>query len=298
MSEHLTMAEYVLRNDYHQKNYVKNARLVGSETIGVVEIANNPAGHYPDPPISDYNLQMITRGGCQARIDLGAGTFDCTMRQGTFAVSAPNVKTDYQVDDVFGLFIVGLPGHLLQKASDALGSAQVFDLEPLHDRVHRDPLIEQLVVRMVEEARAGDQHNTLFVDHAANTLAASLLALLGRINVKKIDARAMSKSMVQQIHSLMEDRLSEKLTLNELADFAGQDVFHFCRSFRAAQGRTPYQYLLDLRMKRGRELLARTSENLAAIAYDCGFSSQSHFTSAFSKHVGVSPGVYRRDFTN
>ncbi|MEO0362549.1 MAG: helix-turn-helix domain-containing protein [Pseudomonadota bacterium] len=41
-------------------------------------------------------------------------------------------------------------------------------------------------------------------------------------------------------------------------------------------------------------MLSETDASIAEIALACGFSSQSHLTSAFSKRVGAAPGVYRR----
>ncbi|HWN51161.1 MAG TPA: AraC family transcriptional regulator, partial [Xanthobacteraceae bacterium] len=56
----------------------------------------------------------------------------------------------------------------------------------------------------------------------------------------------------------------------------------------------PYQSLNKTRVERAKELLKDPRCELAEIALLCGFVDQSHFTRAFSKSEGYSPGRWRR----
>jgi len=58
----------------------------------------------------------------------------------------------------------------------------------------------------------------------------------------------------------------------------------------------PHQWLLNLRVERGKEQLLNSDASLANIAIDCGFADQSHFTRVFTKHIGNSPGDGPPDF--
>jgi AraC family transcriptional regulator len=64
--------------------------------------------------------------------------------------------------------------------------------------------------------------------------------------------------------------------------------------FKLATGETPYHYLRTRRLERARMLLADDTMPLAELALECGFANQAHFTAAFSREVGISPGRYRR----
>jgi AraC family transcriptional regulator len=66
------------------------------------------------------------------------------------------------------------------------------------------------------------------------------------------------------------------------------------RSFRAAAGTTPYQYILGLRLAKASSMLRDTVVPVAAIAAQCGFQSASHFSVAFSDRFGMRPSHYRR----
>jgi AraC-like DNA-binding protein len=70
--------------------------------------------------------------------------------------------------------------------------------------------------------------------------------------------------------------------------------YHFLRTFRHVIGLTPYQFLLQLRLRRAAVRLASTAEPVAAIAYDVGFGDLSTFNNRFRAVFGESPLAYRR----
>jgi AraC family transcriptional regulator len=83
--------------------------------------------------------------------------------------------------------------------------------------------------------------------------------------------------------------------LQTLASEAEYRQSHFLRMFRVATGTTPHQYLLDLKLKRVKELLATRKTPLIVIASACGFSGHSHLSTAFRKHFGATPSRYARE---
>jgi AraC family transcriptional regulator len=93
---------------------------------------------------------------------------------------------------------------------------------------------------------------------------------------------------------VVEERLSDDLSLEDLAAAAGLSRAHFARSFRAATGQTPYAYLRERRVARARELLASSSRPVVEVAALTGFRSQSHLGRVFKAATGMTPGEYRR----
>ncbi len=61
------------------------------------------------------------------------------------------------------------------------------------------------------------------------------------------------------------------------------------RLFQKHLGVSPKQYLIDLRLQRGRALLAGTDMTVTDVAVACGFESTSHFARRFREKFGVSP---------
>lgn len=87
--------------------------------------------------------------------------------------------------------------------------------------------------------------------------------------------------------------LGQKLSLDELASRAHMSRALFTRRFRDATGLSAHQYLTRRRVEVAQRLLRDTDQDLAWIANETGFSSQSHFTAWFREVTGSTPGRYR-----
>ena len=87
----------------------------------------------------------------------------------------------------------------------------------------------------------------------------------------------------------IESDLSAKLTLDDLAQHAGTGRTTFALQFARRFGCSPHRYILLRRMERARALLMGGRLSVTAIAYELGFSSQSHFSTAFRSVTGQSP---------
>ncbi|MBH3429138.1 helix-turn-helix domain-containing protein [Pseudomonas alkylphenolica] len=92
----------------------------------------------------------------------------------------------------------------------------------------------------------------------------------------------------------IEEHLQTKISVGSLAAIAAVSQFHFLRLFKQSFNVTPYQYILSRRIARAKILLAHTSDAIDSIGYECGFSSASQFSQAFSRCVGLSPSSFRK----
>ena len=108
-------------------------------------------------------------------------------------------------------------------------------------------------------------------------------------------ARAIGgeKSVVRLVREYLENHFAENVSLEELTTFSGLSSYHLIRVFRAETGLPPHAYLEQIRIHRARQLL-RAGASIADVAFQTGFSDQSHFTRHFKKMTGVTPGQYRR----
>src|SRR5216684_579972 len=76
--------------------------------------------------------------------------------------------------------------------------------------------------------------------------------------------------------------------LDNIADEACFSKFHFMRLFKTIYGKTPHQYLTDVRINRAKELLADEA-TVARACFSVGFDSISSFTGLFKRRVGQTP---------
>jgi AraC family transcriptional regulator of adaptative response/methylated-DNA-[protein]-cysteine methyltransferase len=102
-----------------------------------------------------------------------------------------------------------------------------------------------------------------------------------------------SAARIQELCRHIEEHPDELHDLADLAARAGLSRFHLQRSFKAAVGLTPRQYVEACRMRKLKQSL-RTSEDVAAAVYDAGFGSSSRVYERADTRLGMTPNQYRR----
>ncbi|GGZ59493.1 transcriptional regulator [Streptomyces inusitatus] len=92
------------------------------------------------------------------------------------------------------------------------------------------------------------------------------------------------------------ERLSDPLTVDDLARRAAMSPRTFYRRLHAATGTTPLRWLLQQRLGQAQALLESTGLPVEKVAELSGLGTANNLRHHFVKHVGVSPGAYRRAF--
>ena len=105
-------------------------------------------------------------------------------------------------------------------------------------------------------------------------------------------AAGSASDPVSAVLEYMRGHLSEPLTVPEMADLASLSPSAFAHLFRDVTGRSPYQYLKEMRLDRARELLAGGDFTVKRISKEVGYASVSHFITEFRGRYGVTPGAY------
>lgn len=93
---------------------------------------------------------------------------------------------------------------------------------------------------------------------------------------------------------LLHDRFAERLVLDDIAAAVSIHPVHLCRAFRSQYGCTIGDYVRNLRVEFAAHRLSTSQHSLVEIALAAGFSDQSHFTKAFRRCTGTTPGAFRR----
>ena len=94
--------------------------------------------------------------------------------------------------------------------------------------------------------------------------------------------------------TLMEANIEEPLSTDEIAQLAGVSRRQLERLFKQYLGSLPSRYYLELRLKRARQLLLDTNYSIVQVGLMCGFSSGSHFSTAFGALFGNTPREERQ----
>lgn len=99
---------------------------------------------------------------------------------------------------------------------------------------------------------------------------------------------------IKKVIEKIEQDYNLSLTLDILSSEAGLSKYHLSREFKKYTGYSPYEYLINYRLSRAKDLLKNTNTAVGRIASEVGFNSPSHFIELFSRHEDTTPLNFRK----
>ena len=199
----------------------------------------------------------------------------------------------WQWDNFLEFVQIQITPEFLLRMQDAYGvdAGRIMQLERFS--VH-DAMIAQCAHELADLLE--DRHpkvETLYLDKMAEFL---VLHLWNRYCLPPA-AKAAEKLHGPDFHRIVDfihENLDKDLRLDQIARMANLSNFYFIRLFKTNFGKTPHQYILECRIGLAKQLLRDTFLPISDISQRCGFSTQSHFTSAFRQATEQSPRSYRQ----
>jgi AraC-like DNA-binding protein len=102
---------------------------------------------------------------------------------------------------------------------------------------------------------------------------------------------------VETAKHYIEQHLHESIRLSDLALQGGLSLYYFARRFKDVTGLSPKQYILGKRLERAHLLLLQGNYSVSEVAYQTGFTDQSHLVRYFKKYWGLTPKALRCSMT-
>jgi AraC family transcriptional regulator len=138
--------------------------------------------------------------------------------------------------------------------------------------------------------------NELYVDSLITLFGVHILRHYSNVRRPPLVTRGgLSASVARRLQDYIDNNLSHSLPVAELAGMAGLSVRHFIQAFTRSFGEPPHRYVVDRRLGFAEKLLTRGDLTIAEVAYQSGFSSQSHLTTTMKKHRQKTPLQVRRE---
>lgn len=103
-------------------------------------------------------------------------------------------------------------------------------------------------------------------------------------------------NMLRQMVCYLQEHLTEKLTLSDIAEVGHMCESTCCRLFQKYLNRSPMGYLNECRLDRACELLRDSDVSITEVANCAGFNGASYFTEQFRKQYGCTPSQFRERY--
>ncbi len=168
-------------------------------------------------------------------------------------------------------------------------------LELISEFRTRDRQLEVIGMMLLAELKQENLGGRLYVESLANILAVHLIRQYATTQPQQIPIYegGLPQRQLVQVLEYINEHLSQDIKLADLAAMLGMSQFHFSHLFKQSIGTPPYQYLLQQRVERAKQLLKQSDAQVVDIALECGFNSHSHLSKQFRQLVGMTPTAYR-----
>ena len=158
------------------------------------------------------------------------------------------------------------------------------------------PALRTLALLLLEEVEQDGIHGPLYAESIATSLVALLLRIQNPHRASPATPRlSRTRDRLRLVCDYIDANLGGNLHLDQLGEIAGVGPDYFGEIFRAALGLSPYRYVIERRIERGKQLLKANTSSITEIAVALGFADHAHFSATFRRSTGITPSRFRRE---
>lgn len=164
------------------------------------------------------------------------------------------------------------------------------------DNTYSHQLLEGIEA-LIYEVLNYENTNPVMIESLENRIAIQLL----RDSNTEFNAKGYNKQslqdIVQRAIKYIETYYSSNIKIRNICDAIYISPPYLQKIFLKYVGITPYQYIMDCRHRKGKEMLETTEVSIEDIARQCGFVNNAHFSTSFKQKEGMSPLAYKKSFS-
>src|SRR5579863_4835894 len=247
----------------------------------------------------DFALGVYLSGRHRIRRQIGSSVVEGWSDPGAINLTAAGVEGAWEANAPSRAAVVVIRSEFLSRVIEEHWGADSRRVEIINQFLVRDPVVEAVVLNLTREVVGGSPGGRLYADSGCEFLAHHLIhrySNLSRAPLRSVGG--LSTRRLRIVLDYIENTLDQSIKLRELAALAGVSVRHFERAFRQSTGVSPHAYVLDRRLRMGRDLLINHPDlPIEHIGVRLGFSSSSHFSSAFRRQTGLTPQNFRKTWS-
>lgn len=253
-----------------------------------------PACEFPNFYFKNITVLLFTKGSCSVEATINGQRHKETLSKNDIYIFPSGFEDREQMSEGTELITISLAPTFVADFGDDIKNPDSIEIVP-HNLV-RDPLIKNILLSLESEAKNKDGRNRLYVDSLSQMLAAHVLRKYSTLNSSLDDSPAgLSRYKLKRATEYINDNLKKNLKLKDISSVIGMSPYYFARKFKESTGLTPHQYVIQQRIELAKNLLEHTELPIVQVAFDSGFSSQSHLAAHFRIHTSTTPKKYRQD---
>jgi AraC family transcriptional regulator len=263
-----------------------------------VHVVDQRAGFRETMSFADHVLNLRIAGNCRLRQDVDGRSFIGRSGPGCINVIPARLSAQWEASpalDGSRVIAMFVPEAFVARVAEESG-LEAGKIEIVPQFLIRNRVVDSVLTALALEAQNGSPSGPLYAESACEFIAHHLVyEFSSRSRSLPRSKGGLSRPGLRAVLDYIEDSLAEPITLRQLAHLARVSPRHFERAFRQAVGSPPHAYVIEKRVAAARSLLLTKPElTVETVAMRVGFSSSSHLSAAFRRHMGCSPAAFRR----
>ncbi len=204
----------------------------------------------------------------------------------------PHIATEESsIKTLIALF---LDAHFLNNIAKSISGTTKVSFENINYAY--DAYLQNLLTDFINELKLKQCGHKLITESIAIQVGVYLLRHLKSNCLFPVKERSyMEKKPIARAIDYIHANYQSGLSLHELAQVANLSPYHFSRVFKTEVGKTPMEYMIDVKINHAKELLrAGRGKSITEICFESGFNNLSHFSRTFLKKVRITPTAFIR----
>lgn len=154
--------------------------------------------------------------------------------------------------------------------------------------------LKTLICSFIDECRNPQTGSGFILQNLRNLIAMQIIRTVGNNMPEAESVKRHGKQNIERAAEYLREHSIVEFSLEDASKEAELSPYHFIRIFKLHTGKTPYEYFIDKKVEKAKEMLASRRLSITEVCFSCGFNNHSHFTSIFKKKVGITPSEYRK----
>jgi AraC-like DNA-binding protein len=150
------------------------------------------------------------------------------------------------------------------------------------------------ILTIFDELTANGLAGSRFSSRICEILTEYLILKIAESIIPEGDMTTSAFGTYRKCRDYIRENLTDLKSLSQIADRCHIDQAYLCRLFRRFDHRSPYQYLMRLKMNAAAEQLRQPGVLVKEVACRMGFNDPFHFSRAFKNVFGLSPDAFNR----
>lgn len=228
-------------------------------------------------------LNLCTSGVSKMGRFSDEGNLEGTIRSGDVAIALPNSKADIYCS---GTSMLGVAINIAVLENSIGEKISIDDFLPAAADFHRDPLLTSVMTALWRDAETNGLTSAFF-EHGLLVILKQLTNYRRKVPPARV-VKPLSRIRLKRSLEYINSQLGSDLRVANIAKETNLDIRTFTRTFRAATGYAPFEYITMRRMEVAKELLLK-GNSVTETSITVGYSNPSKFAAAFRRLNGSAP---------